>query len=216
MSQRNRRETEEVGHALRGVEEVERVARRWRVHHDEVVLPLAVDLVEPLHGDVVVRLHEPARDVLVQRVGQNLLAGLGVGRMAADEVVPALLGVEHGRPQLTPRVGRRPGEHLVGDADFVVPDPLQPQRVGQPARRVDREHQHPAALLDHRRGRQRRRRRGLAHAAGPAGDDDVLGGEQLAHGLGRRGRGRGHSPSSSPSAWATWRVVRAPKLRTKR
>ena len=116
---------EEVGHALRRIEEVERVARRRRVHDDEVVLALAVDLVEPLHGDVVVGLHEAARDVLVERVGEDLLPRRRVGRVGADEVVPALLGVEHGRPQLTPRPGRRPGEDIVGDADLVVPDPLQ-------------------------------------------------------------------------------------------
>ena len=98
---------EEVGHALRRIEEVEGVARRGRVHHDEVVLPLAVDLVEPLHGDVVVRLHEAARDVLVQRVGEDLLPRFLVGRVGADEVVPTLLRVEHGRPQLATWTGRR-------------------------------------------------------------------------------------------------------------
>ena len=208
---------EEVRHALRRIEEVERVARRRRVDDDEVVLALGVDLVEPLHRDVVVALHEARRDVLVERVGEDVLAGLLVGRMGGDEIVPALLRVEHRRPQLAPRMGTRRGEHLVGDADLVVPDPLEAECVGQPARGVDGEHQHPAALLDHRRGRQRRRRGRLAHAAGPAGDDDVLRRQQLSDGLRRVGAlGRRHRPSSSPNAWATWRVVRAPKLRAKR
>ena len=49
---------------------------------------------------------------------------------------------------------------------------------------------------------------------GPAGDDDVLGVEQLSDRLGAPVVGRRrHRPSSSPSEWATWRVVRAPKLR---
>ena len=207
---------EEVGHALRRIEKVERVARRRRVDDDQVVLTLGVDLVEPLHRDVVVRLHEARRDVLVQRVGQDLLAGLLVGRMRADEIVPALLRVQHRRPQLAPRVAPRLGEHVVGDADLVVPDPLQPQRVGQPTGRVDRQHQDAAALFDHGGGGQRGGRRGLAHPSGSAGDDDVLGRQQVPHRLGRRRTGRGHSPSSSPSAWATWRVVRAPKLRANR
>ena len=64
---------EEVGQALRRIEEVQGVAGRRRVDHDQVVLALGVDLVEPLHGDVVVGLHEPSRDVLVERVGQDLL-----------------------------------------------------------------------------------------------------------------------------------------------
>ena len=38
-----------------------------------------MDLVEPLHGDVVVALDEPPGDVLVERAGQDGVAGLGVG-----------------------------------------------------------------------------------------------------------------------------------------
>ena len=74
------------------------------------------------------------------------------------------------------------------------PIPFRPERVGQPARRVDREHQHPAALLDRRRRRQRGRRGRLAHAAGPAGDDDLLGREQLGDGLGGCGPRRASQP----------------------
>ena len=207
---------EEVGHALRRIEEVERVACRRGVDDDQVVGAGRVDLVEPFHGDVVVGLHEAGRDVLVQGIGQNGLARRRVGRVGPDQVVPALLGVEHGGPQLAPGGGRRPGKHLVGNADLVVPDPLQTQCVGQAARRVDGEHQDSPALLHHRRGRQCGGGRRLAHAAGAAGDHDVLGRQQLPHRLGRRMAHRVHRPSSSPSARATWRVVRAPKLRAKR
>jgi anion-transporting ArsA/GET3 family ATPase len=38
-----------------------------------------VDLVEPFHGDVVVAVHEACRDVLVQRVRQDGVAGRRVG-----------------------------------------------------------------------------------------------------------------------------------------
>ncbi len=132
MSQRNRRE--EKKSAMRcGASRKSSALRVGGVSTTIRSYALRVDLVEPLHRDVVVRLDEARRDVLVQRVGQDLLAGLGVGCMRPDEVVPTLLGVEHRRPQLSPRGGRRPGERLVGDADLVVPDPLQAERVGQPS-----------------------------------------------------------------------------------
>ena len=141
---------EEVGHALGGVEEVEGVAGRRGVHHDEVVVALRVDLVEALHGDVVVALDEPARDVLVQRVGQDLVPGLLVGGMAADQGVPRLLGVEHGRPQLTPGLEAGGPEGLVGHPVLGVADPVQAEGVGQPLGRVDGEDEHLAAVADAR------------------------------------------------------------------
>ena len=91
---------EEVRHALGRVEEVEGVAGRRGVHDDQVVAARVVDLVQALHRDVVVALDELAGDVLVQRVGQDGVAGGGVGCVQPDQVVPGLLGVEHGRPQL--------------------------------------------------------------------------------------------------------------------
>ena len=103
---------EEVGHALRRVEEVEGVAGGWRVDDDQVEAARGVQLVQALHRDVVVALHEPARDVLVDRVGQDGVAGLGVGRVAAHEVVPRLAGVEHGHPQLALGLEAGRGERL--------------------------------------------------------------------------------------------------------
>jgi len=103
---------------------------------------------------------------------------------------------------------------LLAAKDIVIA--CGPGGVGKPARWVHRQHEHAAALLHHRGGGQRRRRRGLAHPARPARDDDVLGREQLSHRLDARRAGGRHSPSSSPRARATWRVVRAPKLRAKR
>ena len=169
---------EEVGHPLGGVEEVEGVAGGRGVHHDEVVVALRVDLVEPLHGDVVVALDEAAGDVLVERVGQDLVPGLRVGGVPADQRVPRLLGVEHGRPQLAPRLDPGGPEGLVGHPVLGVADPVEAEGVGQPLGRVDGEHQHLAAVADGGHDRRGGRRGGLAHPPGPAGDDDLLGGQQ--------------------------------------
>ena len=125
MSQRSKPRGEEIGQALGRIEEIESIAGRWCVDDDEVVLPLGMDLVQPFHGDVVVRLHESPGDVLVERVGQYLLPGRRIGSMAVDEVVPALFGVEHGRPQLAAGRGTRLLEHLVGYAHLPVADALE-------------------------------------------------------------------------------------------
>ena len=61
-------------------------------------------------------VHEAAGDVLVQRVGEHGVADLGVGGVAADQLVPAGLGVEHRRPQLAARLDAGRGERLVGHA----------------------------------------------------------------------------------------------------
>ena len=228
---------EEVGHALGGVEEVEGVAGRRGVHHDQVVVALGVDLVEALHGDVVVALDEAPRDVAVQGVGQDLLPGVGVGGVAPDQGVPALLGVEHGRPQLA--AGRDPGllEDLPGrSAARCCRSPAA--RGRRPAAgRVDGEDEDPPPVVAGGHGRRRRRRGRLAHSPGPAGHDDLLGGQQAVErspargpggpggpGRGRVGAaagagplGRGHqNPSSSPSDAATCRVVRRPWNRVNR
>jgi len=79
---------EEVGHALGGVEEVECVSRGRGVHDDQVVGALRMDLEEALHRYVVVALDEAPRDVAVQRVGEDLVAGAGVRSLVLDEIVP--------------------------------------------------------------------------------------------------------------------------------
>ena len=190
---------EEVGHALGGVEEVEGVAGRRRVDDDQVVAARGVELVEPLHGDVVVALHEAAGDVVVERVGEDGVAGGGVGGVAAHEVVPRLLGVEHGGPQLAPGLGDAGGgERLGRDLRLHVAEALQAEGVGQPPGRVDGEHQHLAAELGGGHGRGRRRGRGLAHPARAAADDDLLGRQQLlerGRALGRPGVLTGRPPS---------------------
>jgi hypothetical protein len=101
------------------------------------------------------------------------------------QVVPALLGVEHGRPQLAARRDSRPRQRLVGHPGLDVAELLQAQRVGQALGRVDGEHQHLAAQVGggHRRGRGGGR--GLAHPARTAGDHDLLGGAAAARACGR-------------------------------
>ena len=79
---------EEVGHVLGRLEEIDGVPRGRRVHHDQVVVPARVDLVEPLHGDVVVALHEAAREVLVQGVVEDALGRRLVWHVQAHEGVP--------------------------------------------------------------------------------------------------------------------------------
>ena len=95
---------EEVGHALRRLEEVDRVPRRRRVDDDQVVLAGRVDLEEPLHRDVVVALHEARGDVVVQPVLEDPVRGRLVGRVPQHELVPRLLRVEHRGPQLATRL----------------------------------------------------------------------------------------------------------------
>ncbi len=170
---------EELGHAVRRLEEVEGVAGGGRVHHDQVVDAGAVDLVQALHGDVLVAGREPPGDVQVERVLQDARHRRRVGGVAADEVVPGLLGVEHRRPQLAPGLHAGRLHHRVGDAHLGVAELLHAEGVGQPAGGVDGEDQHLAAQRHrgHRRGGGRGG--GLAHAAGAAADGHLLGRQQL-------------------------------------
>ena len=122
---------EEVGHPVGRLEEVEGVAGRRRVHHDQVVAARRVQLVQPLHGDVLVALDEPAGDVLVQLVvedapGRAPVGGVARTRSSHDCLVssmaahssprgstPAALNAVGGHPasrrcRAPPARGRRP------------------------------------------------------------------------------------------------------------
>ena len=79
---------EEVGHALWRLEEVDGVPGGRGVDDDQVVFTAGVDLVQALHGDVVVALHEARREVLVQRVVEDALRGRRVGHVHTHEGVP--------------------------------------------------------------------------------------------------------------------------------
>ena len=144
---------EELLHPSGCVEHVERAARRRRVDHDQVVPPRRVQLVELLHRQVVVAVDEAARDVDVERVRQHRLTNLGVRCVAADELVPARLGVEHRGPQLAARLDTGRCERVVGHPRRGVPERTDAERVGKAARRIDGQHEHPPAEV----GRRRRR-----------------------------------------------------------
>ena len=116
------------------LEEVERVSRRRRVEHDHVVVAARVQLVEPLHRHVLVcagdrRGHLPVDPVLEDPLGRPLRR-----RLLADEPVERELGVEHR------------GVQGALDLVDVVAVLRKAQRAGEPAGRVDGEHEHaPAA-----------------------------------------------------------------------
>src|SRR5215218_8558549 len=207
--------TEEVGHAARRLEELDRVPGRRGVDDDEVVPTGGVDVEQPLHRDVVVALHESPRDVRVQAVLEDPVGGLLVGCVAEHELVPRSLGVEHGGVQLAARF--EPGclERLDRDRLLDVPEVLEAQRVREPARRVDREHEHLPAQASSGRDTGGGGHRGLADAARPTEHDDLLRGEQRLD-AGGPGLGARHSPSSWARESATIFVTRNPWSRTKR
>src|SRR5262245_8893828 len=184
------------------------MARRGCVHHDEVVAARGVNLEQPLHGDVVVALHELGSDVRVQRVGQDGVARAYVGRVAAHEVVPALLGVEHRHPELATRLEAGGGEGVGGDACLHVAESLESERARQAPGRIDGEHEDPSAEVRRGHGAEGGGDRGLADAARPAHDGDLLGGKEA---LDRTRHG-----SSSASASATCDVARIPVVRANR
>ena len=156
---------EELDHPRRRVEHGQRVARRRRVDDDQVVVTRRVDVVELLHGEVVVAVHEAAGDVLVERVGQHGVAHLDVRRVAADEIVPAGLGVEHRRPQLAARGDAGRLERGVGDLRGDVAEGADAEGIGQPPGRVDGDDEHAPALIHGGGHADRRGERRLADAA---------------------------------------------------
>ena len=163
---------DEARHALRGVDEVERVARGRRVEHEQVVARLLVQLVQLLHRHVLLRARHRVGDLLVDAVLQDAVARLLVGRVALHEIVEGALRVEHHRPQLALHLDPVGGEALRVDEPFLVAQLRQPQRVCEPLGGVDREHGDLQPLRGHSH-RDRRRRRRLADAAGACADADL-------------------------------------------
>ena len=155
------------------VEEVEGVARRRRVEDEQVVVAALVDLVELLHRHVLLRAGERARDLPVDPVVEDPLAGLLVGSVALDHLVEGRLRVEHHRPELARRPGRRPPRSKSAGSTCAlgVAELVEAERVGEPLGRVDRQHRDPLAARRHP-GRDRRRGRRLADAAGADADAD--------------------------------------------
>ena len=100
---------EEAGQPPRRVEEVERVARRRRVEHEQVVVALLVELEQLRDRGELLRAGDRARELLVDPVLEDLLARRVVRREPLDHLVERALGVEHHRPQLARRDRGRPG-----------------------------------------------------------------------------------------------------------
>ena len=134
---------------VRRVEEVERVARRRRVEHEQVEAALLVELVELRDRRELLRAGDRARELLVDAVGEHLVARARVGRQALDERVERALGVEHHRPQLALHLDAVGREARGVDEPRLVAELVEPERVGQPARRVDRHHRDPQAARGH-------------------------------------------------------------------
>ena len=91
---------EEAGQPPRRVEEVERVARRRRVEHQQVVVALLVELEQLRDRGELLRAGDRAGELLVDPVLEDLLARRVVRREPLDHLVERALGVEHHRPQL--------------------------------------------------------------------------------------------------------------------
>ena len=168
---------EEAGEAAGRVEEVERVARRRRVEHEQVVVALLVELEQLRDRGELLRAGDRARELLVDPVGEDLVARRRVGREPLDDLVERALGVEHHRPQLALHLDAVGLEARRVDEVRLVAQLGHPERVREPLRGVDGDHRdlHPARGHPHR---QRGRRGGLADPAGTRADDDALALEQ--------------------------------------
>ena len=131
MSRRRKRLREEVGHALGRLEEVDGVARRRRVDDDQVVAARRC-------GSRTAAPWRCSRGSA--RTGRRCSGRAGwrgsrravvvVGRVALHQVVPRLLGVEHGRPQLAARrdAGRRRTPRA-GTGVSTLPNPSRPRAL---------------------------------------------------------------------------------------
>jgi hypothetical protein len=137
----------------------------------EVEVALEVELVELGHRGELLRARDRARELLVDPVVEDLVAGLRVGREALDDVVERALGVEHHRPELA--VER---ERL--DLAGVVPELLEAEGVGQALGRVDRHDGDLEAAGGHAQ-RDGGRRGRLADPARSGADADPLAVEHL-------------------------------------
>ena len=132
---------EEIDDAGRRVEEVEGVLRRRCVEDDEIVCARAVDLVELLHGSVLMGAGQHGGEVLVDAVGEYLLACLQAGRPSLDEIVEGALDVRHQRPQRGRRLYPMGRELLRGDLPRDIADAIESQGVGKAPGRIDGHYQ---------------------------------------------------------------------------
>ncbi len=139
---------EEVGHARRGVEEVDCVPGRRRVDHGEVILAARVDFEQALHRDVVVALREPRGEVVVQPVLEDAIRGFLVRRVPEHEIVPGLLGIEHRRPQLSTCLDAGGLQDLRRNPVGAIAETFEAERGREASSGIDGEHEHLAAEVD--------------------------------------------------------------------
>ncbi len=178
VNHRRRRLPKKSAIRLGSVENRESVPRRRRVDDHQVVLTGRVEVVELFHGEVVVAVHETARDVLVERIGEDGSASRSVGSVPSDQLVPAGFGVEHRDVQLTARIEAGSFQCLVRDRMRSVAERLEAEGGREATGRIDREHEHPSGLALHRSESEGCGDRGLAHTAGAGDEDHLSTGEQ--------------------------------------
>ena len=171
---------EEPGEPVGRVEEVERVARRRRVEHQQVVVALLVELVQLRDRSELLRPGDRAGELLVDPVREHVVDRRPVGREPLDQLVERALGVEHQRPQLAADLDAVVAEARGIDEPRLVAELLEPERVREPLGRVDRDHHHLQPALGHAH-RQRGGRGGLPDPARPGADDDPAPLEQRGH-----------------------------------
>ncbi len=163
---------DEVEHAVRRVEKVERVGGRRRIEHEQVVVAVQAQVDQLLHRDVLLAAGQRRGELLVETAPEDRLAP--VGRSALDDqVVPGALEVEHHREELALRLEAGGAQHVGRDPGLGVAQFAQPERGGQPARRIDGEHQRLAPQL-RALERQRRGDGRLPDSPGPHTDDHAL------------------------------------------
>src|SRR5919201_3774907 len=194
---------EEARQPVGGVEEVQRVARRRRVEDEHVEAPGAVEVVELGDRRELLRAGHRAGQLLIDAVGEDVVAGALVGREAGDEVVERALGVEHHRPQLAAHLDPVAGEAVGVDEARLVAELVEPQGVGQPLGGVDGDDSdaQPARRQAHRQCRRRGR---LADATRAGADDDALAVQSPVERHARRSASMCESVVSAPSSsWAS-------------
>src|SRR5439155_3128597 len=174
---------EEVGDPARGLEEVERVARRRGVDHDQVVAAALGQRAELLDRHVLVRAREALREVLVEPVGEDAVARLG-RRVPLDEGIPRPLLVEHHRGERALRREALGAEVLGRDVAFPAAERREAERAGEPAGRVDGQHDGTPPFERPPEG-QRRGHRRLAEATAAGGDADLMARDEVAERHGR-------------------------------
>ena len=155
------------------VEEVERVARRRRVEHEHVEVAVLVELVELRDRGELLRAGDRARELLVDPVREDLVARARRPARAARSARRTCAW----RRASSPTARRRTGVERSTTARLVA-ELVEPERVGEPPRRVDRHHGDLQRRARPARARRAADGRRLADAAGPGADDDPLALEQ--------------------------------------